>query len=519
MSPEQQVPFWRGVLNLLLALARLLPSPALWAGVALLVVVVRMAAGYADGQVSLTLVVDGVPQRIYTRRTMVGQVVDDMGIAVRDWDRLSPSRDTVVQRRMQIAVQHARAVTLAADGVTRTVYTHSRETGAILDEAGLDLRSGDQLWVNGQLAVGDRSSEGGLSLSELQVHPAAMGRAERAPDERVLSPVSHIEIRRATRISVHDGGIVQTMRTTASTLGQAIAESGIVVYLGDRVSPDLNTPVRAGLHVRIERGVPVAVLVDGRTARTRTHSQTVSDVLAELGVLLVGKDFVVPASSDRVRPGLEIVVSRITEKLAVKETEIPFETEWLADSLLEIDHRRVDAVGANGIQRRRYRAVYQNGQEIERRLEDEWVAREPETRKIAYGTKIVVRTLETPDGPIEYWRRIPVFLTSYTEATCGKTPDDPWYGLTRLGWKMRHGIIAVDPLVINMLSELYVPGYGRGTAADTGGLIIGRHIDLGHEVDDFVMWFEWGYVYILTPVPPQSQVRWILPDFPRGRWP
>ena len=52
-----------------------------------------------------------------------------------------------------------------------------------------------------------------------------------------------------------------------------------------------------------------------------------------------------------------------------------------------------------------------------------------------------------------------------------------------------------------------------------GATMIRALIDLGHEVDDFVMWFEWGYVYILTPVPPPSQIRWILPDFPRGRWP
>ena len=63
------------------------------------------------------------------------------------------------------------------------------------------------------------------------------------------------------------------------------------------------------------------------------------------------------------------------------------------------------------------------------------------------------------------------------------------------------------------------PGYGRGVAADTGGMIIGRHIDLGYDVDNFVMWFEWGYVYVLTPIPPPNQIRWILPDFPRGRWP
>jgi 3D (Asp-Asp-Asp) domain-containing protein len=112
-----------------------------------------------------------------------------------------------------------------------------------------------------------------------------------------------------------------------------------------------------------------------------------------------------------------------------------------------------------------------------------------------------------------------VFLSSSTEATCGKTSDHPWYGKTRLGWQMRRGIVAVDPAVINLLSEVYVPGYGLGIAADTGGLIIGRHIDLGYDVDDFEMWFWWGTAYVLTPPPPPDEIRWILPDFPRGRWP
>jgi 3D (Asp-Asp-Asp) domain-containing protein len=82
---------------------------------------------------------------------------------------------------------------------------------------------------------------------------------------------------------------------------------------------------------------------------------------------------------------------------------------------------------------------------------------------------------------------------------------------------MRHGIVAVDPRVIRLLSELYVPGYGRGTAADTGGMIKGRHIDLGYDVDNFVMHYRWGYVYVLTPVPSANRIRWILPDFPRER--
>jgi 3D (Asp-Asp-Asp) domain-containing protein len=160
--------------------------------------------------------------------------------------------------------------------------------------------------------------------------------------------------------------------------------------------------------------------------------------------------------------------------------------------------------------------VYHDQLPVERVLEEDWLAQSPRTRQIAYGTKVVARTLDTPGGEIEYWRRIRVFRTAYTADTCGKTPDHPEYGITRLGWPMRHGIIATDPRVIRLRTPLYVPGYGSGIAGDTGGMIIGRHIDLGYDVDSLVWHHEWGYVYLLTPVPPTGEIPYILPDFPIG---
>jgi 3D (Asp-Asp-Asp) domain-containing protein len=161
--------------------------------------------------------------------------------------------------------------------------------------------------------------------------------------------------------------------------------------------------------------------------------------------------------------------------------------------------------------------VYQDGQAVERFLEEEWLAQAPRPRRISYGTRVVVRTLDTPHGPVEYWRKIRTFLTAYTAATCGKTPDDPHYGITRLGWTMRHGIIAVDPRVIRLRTPLYVPGYGPGIAGDTGGLIKGRHIDLGYEEGSLLWHYHWGYVYLRTPVPPVGEIPYILPDYPRER--
>ncbi|MEZ5098500.1 MAG: 3D domain-containing protein [Thermoleophilia bacterium] len=52
------------------------------------------------------------------------------------------------------------------------------------------------------------------------------------------------------------------------------------------------------------------------------------------------------------------------------------------------------------------------------------------------------------------------------------------HGTTATGVQTRHGIIATDPSVIPLGSRIYVPGYGEGVAADTGGAIHGNIIDI-----------------------------------------
>lgn len=51
-------------------------------------------------------------------------------------------------------------------------------------------------------------------------------------------------------------------------------------------------------------------------------------------------------------------------------------------------------------------------------------------------------------------------------------------GSTASGLQVRKGVVAVDPRVIPLGTRLYVPGYGKGIAADVGAAIKGRIIDL-----------------------------------------
>jgi len=65
--------------------------------------------------------------------------------------------------------------------------------------------------------------------------------------------------------------------------------------------------------------------------------------------------------------------------------------------------------------------------------------------------------------------------TAYT-AGCGGCD-----GMTAIGRRAGHGIVAVDPRVIPLGTRLYIPGYGPAIAGDTGGSIVGLRIDLGFD--------------------------------------
>ena len=71
-----------------------------------------------------------------------------------------------------------------------------------------------------------------------------------------------------------------------------------------------------------------------------------------------------------------------------------------------------------------------------------------------------------------YQRRLVMEATAYTAADGGGD------GYTATGQYLQRGMVAVDPDVIPLGSQLYIEGYGYAVAADTGGAIVCDRIDL-----------------------------------------
>ena len=429
--------------------------------------------------VRVELSVDGITYQTTTDALTVADLLEAEGIAIGDNTTISPLSSTAIEAGMRITVDQQRLVTLTVDGLTSVFYTIIDNPLDILTDAGITIGSADIVRVNGsQVAV------------------------EQLPDWPL--PANRIEVQHAVLLRFEVDGETREIVTSATTVGDALIEADIELYLADTVMPPLDTLITEGLTVRITRSQPITVTVDDVRTELRTQAKTVNDAMIEAGIALHGLDYTVPSASARLRPGMEIRVVRVTEEILTEREAVPYQTVFQADETLELDQRATLQNGQNGVLETAIRVRYENGVEVRRDNEGSEIVQEPVNAIIGYGTKVVLRTLDTPDGPVQYWRKLRMIATSYHPAALGG--DD----ITATGARLTKGIVAIDPRVIAYGTQLYVPGYGVGEAADTGGPRSTRYwIDLGYDDENYQSWSRWTDVYILGPIP--DNITYLLP--------
>ena len=433
----------------------------------------------------------GALRQVTTTAATVGELLAEQGIDLPAAELLSPAASEGLSEGMVVRILRKRAVTITEDGSARELNTTLQNPLAILKEAGIAVSDADKIWVNGALA-------------HFEALPAW------------TVPALHIKIRRGTSLTILDDGERSTIVTTAETVGDALFEAGIMLYLTDDVSPSLESVITGSLTIRIQRAIPVVLQVDGVDIDARTNAETVADVLTELNAPLFGLDYVNPPGDTAVTEGMRIAILRVTEELVTESEVIKHTAQYRPDANLNLDERAVVQPGHDGKREIHYRVRYENGIEVSRAHIETIEVEAPVNRIIAYGTNAVpLGTIPTPAGPRPYWRRLCVYVTSYNPESNGGNLN------TSTGAELAKGIIAAKPNIIPYYTELYVPGYGLGTVRDTGGGPSGTDywIDLGYgDNDGFKNWRAYVWVYLLGSPPAKLPYR--LPAWtPNSNWP
>ncbi len=474
------------------------------AGIAFLVLALCLVAGrvYYAGLTPVRVVVDGVERTVRTDENDGLRLLARLGYEVHPEDRVTLSADG------GIVLERARPLRLLQSNQSGIVWTRAETVGALLAEQNIALQPHDRIELGENRVTAETvlpttawvRRRGGLLV----------GGRDDAP------PPIDLRIRRAVPFVLVDGDAVPAKQmTTAPTVGAALAAAEVPVFQGDTVFPALGSRLQPGQRIVISRSTPIRVTADGKTLATRTQRASVGDALAELGVMVAGLDLVSPPLDTPLRPHVAIKITRVHEDVVYEEQHTPFQTVVSADDSMAIDTQRVANPGIEGVHRKRFRIRSEDGVEVARELEDDWMVAESQNRVIAYGRKIEPKTLETPDGPITYWRKIRVYTTSYSPARSGTPRSAAWYGRTRIGLPLAKGIVAVDPSLIPLRSQMYIPGYGIGMAGDTGGGVQGKFIDLGFDDAGYQSWHWWSDIYLLWPPPPSYTIQYILPNYPR----
>ncbi len=166
--------------------------------------------------------------------------------------------------------------------------------------------------------------------------------------------------------------------------------------------------------------------------------------------------------------------TRFEEKFSTESARIPKKTTYKDDPETEAGIEMVLDEGEDGKKILTFRLTFYDGKPFDKDLVNTKIE-EPKDKIISRGTKIVWRSLSTPEGEIKYWKKMRVYATHY-DSRCPGCND--W---TAIGMKAGKGVIAVDPSVIKLRSSVYIPGYGQAVAGDTGGAIKGNIIDLGFD--------------------------------------
>jgi uncharacterized protein YabE (DUF348 family) len=425
----------------------------------------------------VTLVVDGESRSLSTYALTVGSLLASENLPLASQDMLEPGADTALREGMLITLQHAVPVQIFADGELHNLLSAERLPTKLLSATGIALLDGDVLFSEGHL------------LS-----------AEVALGDSVKSVT--LQVQRSLPFTLLEGSQTQDLNSSLPALGQALWKTGVVIQTADHLRPAADAPLTPDMQAVLNRAQTLTIRTAAADLSVLTAAKTVGEALADAGLALQGLDYSNPAPDQPIPSDKTIKVVRVQEEVVIENTPLEFETAYEPAPDLELDSQTILQTGEYGLTAHRIRIRYEDGQEISRQVEDEWVARQPQPRIVGYGTNIVKRTLATEDGTIEYYRALTFWATAYSpQYTGGNTT-------TASGKQLRKGLVGVNYHYIPFGTMMYVPGYGFAEAADTG-LIGPRWIDLGFTDEDFEPWHQYVTVYFLWP--PPDNILWIYP--------
>ncbi|HTB49011.1 MAG TPA: ubiquitin-like domain-containing protein [Verrucomicrobiae bacterium] len=201
--------------------------------------------------------------------------------------------------------------------------------------------------------VPSREPTVGTLLAKLHITLGQGDVVEPSLTTRINQDKFRINIYRAVPVAIVDGTNT-TFTFSAATTPRAIAEqAGISLYPEDELttSPTSNfvSQQAVGETVTIKRSVPISLILYGVPTVTRTHSDTVGQMLAEKHIVLRNGDTVQPVANTPITANQQIFILHKGTKIATSTQPIPAPVQTINDPTLTVGTSAVRQQGSPGV--------------------------------------------------------------------------------------------------------------------------------------------------------------------------
>ena len=293
-----------------------------------------------------------------------------------------------------------------------------------------------------------------------------------------------------------DNGASADFMTQAANVGEFLEEMEIALGDMDRISYDIDVELAEGMHIEIDRAIPVHVRLDGQLLSETFYARPGSILSMFVNDLraTTGWDYSFDRSGwhRRLSPLDVIELSSVRRISAQDYAPISYNREYVETDRLYLGQEEVYTPGVPGRYLVDYEVVLVGGEENGRTEIDRQLVEHPVNAVVHVGTKLPAGHAMAASGEVfTYARSLTMEATAYTlsfECT-GRHPDHPLFGVTASGMMAQVGVVAVDTNVIPFHTRLYIEGYGFAVAGDRGGAIRGDKIDLFFDTRDEVRQF------------------------------
>jgi 3D (Asp-Asp-Asp) domain-containing protein len=290
-------------------------------------------------------------------------------------------------------------------------------------------------------------------------------------------------------VTLVDGGYFTMYKTGTKTVESFLLEADIGLSRYDTYDHLPFDRVREGMVINITRGLSVQVGINGdfQTRGVPAHTtveQLQLQMQTELNIALLFNGDASQMIADH------SIVNFLTwqNDFHTISEPIPYDIIEYQTTAVRDGRNYVRQPGANGLQDITTSTVIIGGRVSQRVVADIRLIARPIDEIVDIGIGGRLGTLTDTTAPDFHYRyKMLMNASAYTAGfgCTGKHPDDPWYGITASGRYVQHGVVAVDPTVIPLGTNLYVEGYGFALASDVGSAIKGNKIDLFYyEVED-----------------------------------